>query len=75
MLDFLAAAGTPEVNLSVCTRVRLGSVLLQEGLMPHSSFFLPRVGRHGVPDDFCRNPEALNPALHVCLKLVLVRSG
>ncbi|CAE7520969.1 ATG18G [Symbiodinium natans] len=36
------------VNLSVCTRVRLGSVLLQEGLMPHSSFFMPRSGRGGA---------------------------
>ena len=47
---FFHTAGKPEVNLSVCTRVRLGSVLLQEGLMPHSSFFVPRVGRHGVPE-------------------------
>eukprot|EP00439_Symbiodinium_sp_Y106_P013360 s550_g1.t3 len=41
----MAGVDTGPVNLSVCTRVRLGSVLLQEGLMPHSSFFLPRVGR------------------------------
>ncbi|CAE7641260.1 ATG18H [Symbiodinium microadriaticum] len=41
----MAGVDTGPVNLSVCTRVRLGSVLLQEGLMPHSSFFVPRVGR------------------------------
>eukprot|EP00931_Biecheleriopsis_adriatica_P103219 TRINITY_DN78087_c0_g1_i1.p1 TRINITY_DN78087_c0_g1~~TRINITY_DN78087_c0_g1_i1.p1 ORF type:complete len:820 (-),score=159.99 TRINITY_DN78087_c0_g1_i1:115-2574(-) len=43
------------LNLSVCTRIRLGSVLLQEGLMPKCGFFIPTPasGRSSQPRDTC----------------------
>lgn len=50
---------TRPVNLSVCTRVRLGSVLLQEGLMPQCGFLsvsqsVLSIGRSGSRDPWPR---------------------
>ncbi|CAE8616596.1 unnamed protein product [Polarella glacialis] len=40
-LSLGAGSAARPVNLSVCCRVRLGSVLLQEGLMPQCGFLTP----------------------------------